>query len=252
MMKVKFKFKSDDNSVFSIEGIAKVRQNSERSSNTAKPSSEQSRERSSKTANSDTVYLNLGVAGDEFPCIMIEYDKINKICKVSKLRAQKFGGWTRDERVLCTTPPLPSKGALDILVHISLAIIRKYIGKVKTYINDGAMVDNKYPLSWKKFWLGKGTTYSKYGFRIRSGSPDFNKYMKETRVKLSRKMPGTNMTYEKYIKFLLNKRIKYDPEFERDDLKALDIRGIWFMDWNYYDKLPKFKIIETKISDIGR
>ena len=188
------------------------------------------------------VYLNIGHAGDEFPCIMIEFDKIKRVCKVSKLRAQKFGGWKEDDRVVCLQPPLPSSGALDILVLLSLSIIRKYIGKVDTFLNDGAMVENQYPLSWKKFWIGKGTTYSKYGFRLRSPSsaPDFFKqYMKQIRKNIQNPMKGTNMSIEKYIKNMFDKRLvaKYNPKFTDKSLDAIDIRGIWYMDWDYYKNL---------------
>lgn len=231
------------------------------------------------------VFMNLGAAGDEFPCIMIEYDKSKKVCKVSKLRAQKFGGWKDDERVVCMSPPLPSKGALDILVLLSLSIIRKYIGKVKTCINDGAMVENRYPLSWKKFWIGKGTTYSKYGFRLRETfnpmsrksvtfNPisrnlfDFKDYMKNVRQRLNQKIKGSTfkginaLTYEKYLKYIFDKRMTqtYDPEFTTSKycnnecvkvLKELDIRGLWYMDWDFYESLKeKVKITSIKMRDV--
>jgi hypothetical protein len=203
----------------------------------------------------NNAYLNIGHAGDEFPCIMIEFDRVKGVCKLSKLRAQKFGGWKEDNRIVCLQPAIPKSGALDILVLLSLSIIRKYIGKVITYINDGAMVDNQYPLSWKKFWLGKGTTYSKYGFRFRfpelrssklrepelkepklkSGVPDFFKqYMKQVRRELNK-----NPSLEAYIKNIFDKRLvsKYNPEFTNPKAKAIDIRGIWYLDWNYYENL---------------
>jgi len=217
-MQFNIKFNFNFNSIeYSIKGLIKTRNN--------------------------VVYINLGYAGDEFPCIMLEFDKKKQECKVSKLRAQKFGGWKQDDRIVCMTPPLGKTGALDILVLLSLAIIRKYIGTVKTYINDGAMVDNQYPLSWKKFWVGKGTTYSKYGFRFRFPESDssefFKSYMKEIRQKLQAKMPGSNITIEKYIKNMFDKRLVkfYDPVFTNEKLKDLDIRGIWYMDWEYYDNL---------------
>lgn len=204
-----------------------------------------------KTRN-NFIYINLGYAGDEFPCIMLEFDKNKRECKVSKLRAQKFGGWNADDRIVCMTPPLQKSGALDILVLLSLSIIRRYAGRVKTYINDGAMVDNQYPLSWKKFWVGKGTAYSKYGFRLRSPdqSPDFFKsYMKEIRQKIQGKFVKENITIEKYIKNMFDKRLVkfYDPLFTDKRIKDLDIRGIWYMDWNYYDNLTN-KVNITSVS----
>ena len=203
------------------------------------------------------VYVNLGYAGDEFPCIMIEFDKVKRECKISKLRAQKFGGWNQDDRIVCMKPALKKSGSLDILVLLSLSIVRKYIGRVKTYINDGAMVNNQYPLSWAKFFSGKGTTYSKYGFRLRkpdSENPDFFKiYMKEIRQKIQKKMPGYNITIEKYIKNMFDKRLVkfYDPLFVNKDIKDLDIRGIWYMDWEYYDNITsKVTINKVKLKEI--
>jgi hypothetical protein len=197
----------------------------------------------------NSVFVNIGRAGDEFPCIMIEFDKVKRICKVSKLRAQKFGGWKEDDRTICLNPPLPKSGALDILVLLSLAIIRKYIGKVDTYINDGAMVDNQYPLSWKKFWIGKGTTYSKYGFRLREpgqSSEFFKTYMKDIRRKIQ------TMNVENYIKNMFDKRLvaKYNPKFTDKKLEALDIRGIWYMDWKYYETIYKSQIKLLKFDNV--
>jgi len=114
--------------------------------------------------------LNLGYSGDEFPCIMLEYDKVKNMYKVSKLRAKAFGGWTNDMRVVCLTPPLPEKGALDLLVLTSLAIIDIFSNgsHPRVRINDDAKVNNEYPLSWLKFFtsIASGrkpeTTYSKY------------------------------------------------------------------------------------------
>jgi hypothetical protein len=203
-----------------------------------------------------TIYMNLGYAGDDFPCIMIEFDKVSRKCKISKLRAQKFGGWKNDDRIICMKPALKKTGALNILVHLSLAIVRKYIGKVITYINDGAMVDDRYPLSWKKFWIGKGTTYSKYGFRLREPvqkSEFFKSYMKNIRLKLQQKMSRFNTTIENYIKNLFNKRLVdlYDPTFKNSELKDIDIRGVWYMDWKYYDDITeKVSITNLKMKKI--
>lgn len=215
---VKFRF-TFNNVVYKAQGIIRVKNN--------------------------TVFLNIGRTGDEFPCIMIEFDKIKRVCKVSKLRAQKFGGWKEDDRTICLKPSLPKSGALDILVYLSLAIIRKYIGKVITYINDGAMVDNQYPLSYKKFWIGKGTTYSKYGFRLREPEQDsefFKQYMKDIRQKIK------TMNVENYIKNMFDKRLvaKYNPKFTDPKLQALDIRGIWYMDWEYYKSDAKIKLLKIE------
>ncbi len=225
MYDVKFSFTYKGN-LFSIKGIVKVKNN--------------------------IVYLNLGYSGDEFPCIMIEFDKIKDECKISKLRAQKFGGWKNDDRIVCMKPALPSKGALDLLVLLSLEIVRKYIGKVNTYINDGAMVENQYPLSWKKFFVGKGTTYSKYGFRLRKPSQDssfFKSYMKSIRSKLNQ----NNSAMEKYLKNLFDKRLTnlYDPSFKNPELKKIDIRGIWYLDWSYYSEIAdKVKIVKYTMENI--
>lgn len=203
-----------------------------------------------------TVYMNLGYAGDEFPCIMLEFDKVSRKCNISKLRAQKFGGWNKDNRIICMKPALKKTGALNILVHLSLAIVRKYMGRVITYINDGAMVDDRYPLSWKKFWLSKGTTYSKYGFRLREpkqNSEFFKTYMKNIRLKLQQRMKGSNITFENYLKNIFDKRLVnlYDPVFKNNELKEIDIRGIWYMDWKYYDDISeKVSITNLKMKKV--
>ena len=89
-------------------------------------------------------------------------------------------GYKEDERVLCIRPPLPEKGALNILVLLSLAIINDMMDKgivknCKVQILDLAM-NERYPISWYKYFNGrKETTYSKYGFVIR----DLNVYDKD-------------------------------------------------------------------------
>jgi hypothetical protein len=203
----------------------------------------------------DKVIINLGAPGDEFPCIMLEYNRIKNEFFVSKLRAQKFGGWKEDDRTICTFPPLPSKGALDILVGLSLAICKKYVGEVTTYLNDGAMTNDRYPLTWLKFFssdkvLSSATTYSKYGFISRTQKLT-NASASETQKHFNSILNNVNLYFKKnpnkkkYMLSLFEKRnVKlYDPEFQDNDLKKIDLRGKWYMNWNSY--VPFVEILET-------
>jgi hypothetical protein len=180
------------------------------------------------------LYINFGNYGDEFPCIMLEYDKIDNIFSIEKLRAQPFGGYSQDQRVLCIRPPLPEKGALDILVLLSLAIIDDLMSKnivkrsAKIEIFDLAFND-RYPISWFKYLNGKiETAYSKYGFVIRNlklykeGPSYFDKYMREIIPEiLNKKMSifensGSFKTTLNDFNYLLRsknlRQIVYDPE----------------------------------------
>jgi hypothetical protein len=180
------------------------------------------------------ITINIGEFGDEFPCIMLEYDKIDNIFSIEKLRAQPFGGYSQDQRVLCIRPPLPERGALDILVLLSLSIIDDLMNKnivkrsAKVEIFDLA-INDRYPISWFKYLNGKAeTAYSKYGFVIRNlkvykeGPEYFNKYMKDVIPKtLNSKMSifenssGFKTTLNDFNYFLKTKKLRqivFDPE----------------------------------------
>jgi len=233
----------------------------------------------------DIIYLNFSHYGDEFPCIMNEYNIKKNEFWIHKIRAQPFGGWSNDDRVVCLKPDLPAKGSLDILIMLSIAMA-EYIDKGCTvYINDDAKIDNNYPLSWKKFFLKGETTYSKYGFILRSPEESIDSFQKEldfielllqdninnylTKSSIEtiskeieiinkklreKKIPiihfNGNETLEKLIQDILESR-KYDKIMDllNKDLN-IDIRGIWYLSWEYYDlfvseslKIKDFNII---------
>lgn len=229
--------------------------------------------------------INFGNYGDEFPCIMLEYDIKKREFSVSKLRAVAFGGYNEDDRMVCLKPNLPEKGALDILVMLSLAIA-DYIDKgCSVIIRDDAKVDNNYPLSWRKFFTKGETTYSKYGFilkepndtiesfqedldmlelilqdSIKDSLPNkaiqsiqkelqiINKKLKEKKKPLLQF--NTSESLEKFIKDVLESR-KYDNIMDiLDDELGIELRGIWYLSWEYYDlfipESSKIKDLEVK------
>jgi hypothetical protein len=231
------------------------------------------------------LYINFGNYGDEFPCIMLEYDIKKRIFIVYKLRAVAFGGYNEDDRVICLKPSLPEKGALDILVMLSLAIAN-YIDKgCSVTIRDDAKVDNNYPLSWRKFFTRGETTYSKYGFilkqqddTIESFQEDLdmlelllqdsinetlpnkviqsiqkelqfiNKKLKEKKKPLLQFNGSEKL--EEFIKDILESR-KYDKIMDiLDDELGIELRGIWYLSWEYYDlfisESLKIKDLEVK------
>lgn len=228
------------------------------------------------------IYLNFSHYGDEFPCIMNEYNIKKREFWIHKLRAQSFGGWSEDDRVVCLKPELPSKGALDILVMLSIAMA-DYIDKgCIVYINDDAKVENNYPLSWKKFFSKGETTYSKYGFILKDPNDsidsfqedldilelllqdNINDYLSKSNIQsikkeidfINKKLREKKKkiidfqedeTFEKLIKDILDSR-KYDKIMELLDKELnIDLRGIWFLSWEYYDLFIPEKY---KVSDL--
>lgn len=218
----------------------------------------------------DIVYLNFGHYGDEFPCIMNEYNIKKNEFWIHKIRAQSFGGWKDDDRVICLKPDLPAKGALDILIMLSIAIA-DYIDKgCIVYLVDDAKVDNNYPLSWKKFFTKGETTYSKYGFILRNRNDSIESFQEELDIlelllqdkisdylsksiiqnlykeiefinkKLREKKKSIihfneNESIEKLIKDVLESR-KYDKIMDILNKELnIELRGIWFLSWEYYD-----------------
>jgi len=217
----------------------------------------------------NTIFLNFGYFGDEFPCIMNEYDIKKKIFFVHKLRAKPFGGWNEDDRVICLKPNLPSAGALDILVGLSIEIAQYLEEGCKVVIRDDAKIDNEYPLSWKKFFQKGETTYSKYGFILREPDdtiesfveeidyieillnekvvdiitktklPKLNKLVESTNNILSKKKQkliklNQNTILETFLKEIFETR-KYGPIFEfLDEELDIDLRGTWYLSWEYY------------------
>lgn len=128
---------------------------------------------------------------------------------------------------------------LNILVMLSLAFIEKFIGKKILYISDNAMKDNA-SLSWMKFFRNKTTTYSKFGFQLTSPNEvnHFNEIMINIEKNIKQKIPGENITYEDYIKDLLQKSDVYFLTYMFDN-EELNVMKIWYMDWKIYDAIPK-------------
>lgn len=161
-----------------------------------------------KRKNGD-VDISVGYYGDEFPCIILNYIQKKRIFKIDRIRAQSFGGYSADDRMLCirnvdTKTFLPEKGSLDILIMLSLAIFdwiysNNFIGNLKfrpnVLIRDMAMKD-EYPLSWLKYFKSYETTYSKYGFRIRGMEPPVSLCDDSDYYDL----PNPSFSFEHYIK----------------------------------------------------
>lgn len=221
---------------------------------------------------------HFGYSGDEYPCIMIEFDREAQEITMFRLRAQKFGGWRNDNRAICMKPKLPEKGALDLLVMTGLAFVEKFIGKVQLKLEDMAMVEDNYPLSWLKFWDSSKsglyrTTYGKYGFVSRNKKNSnltkeeaikvFDKYLLFVSNNLKRQIPSDiknkmkiygNYTFESYLKKIfetrkyeseLNKLQKLVPNFEYN----YTVNGSYYLNWNIYNEIPNkvdMKILKLK------
>lgn len=127
-----------------------------------------------------TIYKNkvlnitFGFYGDDFPCIMLDYDVRKELFKVYKLRALGFGSVKGSEMATCLQPPLPEKGALDILVMFSLSVAEKLNPNAIVEIRDEATIDDNKSLSWLKYFSKAETTYSKYGFIRRFSTLNFD------------------------------------------------------------------------------
>lgn len=238
----------------------------------------------------DSITINIGEFGDTFPCIMINYNKKDNVFSIDKLRAQPFGGYSEDDRVLCIRPSLPEKGALNILVLLSLAIINDMVNKgivkdTKVKIFDLA-INDRYPISWYKYFIGKKeTAYSKYGFIIRDIKKnidfdiyinqiipeilnskmnifnkdddfhfllqDFNTFLKSKKLRIIRF--SLNETIGDFIKrvFDTKRPEKYSELIEYMNSKIeFDIRRTWYWDKDYYEKNVINKINIIAISEI--
>ena len=238
----------------------------------------------------DVITINIGEFGDTFPCIMLKYTKKDNVFSIDKLRAQPFGGYSEDDRVLCIRPSLPEKGALNILVLLSLAIINDMLDKgivknSKIKIFDLA-INDRYPISWYKYFIGKKeTAYSKYGFIIRNIKKNisFDNYMNQIIPNiLNQKMSifskdedfqyllqdfngflrskklraikfSMNETIEDFIKRVLDTKRpeKYSELLEyMNAITEFDIRGTWYWSKDYYEKNVTDKIQIINIDNI--
>lgn len=175
--------------------------------------------------------LNLifGYYGDDFPCIMLDYDTKKEIFKVYKLRALPFRSSKDAEMATCLKPPLPLKGALDILVMFSLAVAEIINPDALVVINDDATVDNNKSLSWLKYFDKGETTYSKYGFIRREISlkqPDsesykiFKHYM-NTSLPQNLQLKINEVLSDKVLYELEKKYEKYNNEFKKRKIKMI-------------------------------
>ncbi len=187
------------------------------------------------TRGENDIEINIGEAGDAFPCIMLKYSFSTNTFNIEKIRKVAWGGYKSDEPVLCISPPLPEKNSLDLLIYLSLAIIYKIIevnkldklNKSKPYISiiDNAFIDN-YPFSWLKFKLGSSTlnnnynrktVYGKFGFQLRSPNEE-NKFEEYIEEQVPRYL---NYTLEKIILDSKNSDLKQDFFKELDKINSI-------------------------------
>lgn len=221
-----------------------------------------------------TEQLNIviGSVADPFPCIMLDYIINKRVFNVYKLRALPWKAAEGTERIKCFEPALPAKGALDILVFLSLAIAERIDPGARVKIKDDARIENNKVLSWLKYFANKQTAYSKYGFILRerdlTGGPGtdaaakFKHYM-TTQMPQMLKLKLHEAVDKKTIKLMekaykeygMQKKLSPNFTLERiigdwietdylgeilDIMKKnihIDLRGIWYLDWNYYHGL---------------
>lgn len=203
-----------------------------------------------KRRNGD-IDITVGYYGDEFPCIILNYNLRENVFKIDRIRAQSFGGYSEDDRMLCirnteTKEFLPEKGSLDILIMLSLAIFEHFYDngflgdksdrdKTPVLIKDMAMKD-EYPLSWLKYIKSFETTYSKYGFRLRGGSPPLS-LCSETQYY---DLPNIYFSFEEYTKEIIPEILSLNL---KDTLKKFNKTDYdFFMNLlNEFNKYLKFK-----------
>jgi hypothetical protein len=143
--KINFSYKNRD---YTISGVSEVK----------------------KLRNDTILYLTFGDVEDKFPCIMLDYNMSKSIFKLYKLRAKSWGAPSDEKRIICLNPPLPTAGALDILVMFSLAIAKIINPNAKVLLKDNARMEDNIILSWLKYFAKRETAYSKYGFIRRESS----------------------------------------------------------------------------------
>jgi hypothetical protein len=202
----------------------------------------------------ESINVELGVNGKNH-CIFLTYYKTDNTVYLGTITVY---GWSKDKsddlvfgKLKCfeNNPDFN----MDVLVMLSLAFIRKYIGKKTLSISDLAGKDNA-SLSWLKFFNSpsgaKSITYSKFGFQLTS--PDeknhFQEIMKDIEEGIKQKMPGKNITYEEYLQGLMKHRDDSTIIHEYFDIdKKVNVMKIWYMDWKIYDAIPnKVRIYDLK------
>ncbi len=208
---------------------------------------------------------------------MLDYIINKRIFNVYKLRALPWKAAEGSARIKCFEPGLPAKGALDILVFLSLAIAEKIDPEARVKIKDDARIENNKVLSWLKYFACKQTAYSKYGFILRErdlsqlpadqAAAYFKDYMTKQmpqmlKLKLHEAVDKKTIklmekAYKEYSLDSNMKAPKLSPNFtlqriigdwiETDYLGEIldimkkniniDLRGIWYLDWKYYYSL---------------
>jgi len=173
--------------------------------------------------------LTFGYYGDDFPCIMLDYDTKKEIFKVYKLRSLPFGSSKDAEMATCLKPALPLKGALDILVMFSLAVAENINPEALVVINDDATIDNNKSLSWLKYFDKEETAYSKYGFirretslkRSDSESYKIFKYYMNTSLPKNLQYKLTEVLSDKVMNELEKKYENYNSDFKKKKIKMV-------------------------------
>ncbi len=184
--------------------------------------------------------LTFGYYGDDFPCIMLDYDTKKEIFKVYKLRALPFGSSKDAEMATCLNPPLPLKGALDILVMFSLAVAEEINPDALVVINDDATVDNNKSLSWLKYFDKKETSYSKYGFIRRETSLKINdsESYKVFKYYMANSLPkNLSLKLNEVLSDKVINELEKKYEIYNSDLKKKKIKMIRFSKKNTFEKV---------------
>jgi hypothetical protein len=161
---------------------------------------------------------------------------------------------------------------LDALVMITLAFIKRFIGKKTLSISDLYMEDN-ISGSWQRFFNTKGvdavsvntkgvdavsvntkgakTTYGKFGFQLTSPGEEnkFDEIMSNIEKNINHQILDKKITYKEYIKSLMQKQ--NDPKIIQEYFKIdekMNVMRIWYMDWNFYKSiLEKAKIYNIEM-----
>lgn len=173
--------------------------------------------------------LTFGYYGDDFPCIMLDYDTKKEIFKVYKLRALPFGSSEDAEMATCLKPALPEKGTLDILVMFSLAVAEVINPEALVVINDDATVNNNKSLSWLKYFDKAETAYSKYGFIRRENSLKIDdsqsykvfKYYMNNSLPQNLQLKLNEVLSDKILHELEKKYEKYNEDFKKNKIKII-------------------------------
>lgn len=128
------------------------------------------------TFGKDMVEYHIGFERDKGVCAFLGYVPEDEMFYISLIVAKGRDG----ENPKCFNPPLPEKGAMDVLVHLCISLAYTLNPNFKKFeLSDIAVIshpefdinNNKdKPLSWIKYLRNYSeTAYSKYGFIIREG-----------------------------------------------------------------------------------